>query len=207
MKPLGKELKTVEGFAGATILGDGRVALILDVLGVAQISNVLGEGRARAANEEDNLHLEHGASRDSLLVVRTSPRSNLGLQLAQVDRLEEVDRDQLQRAGGRDAIEYRGRILPLVYLRDLTGDEEMLPDAETLQIVVVEHRDRTFGVVVDEVLDIIDDRFEVSDMASRPGFIGSTIVQERMVDLVDLPGALELIGGGTQPSHQTGVTH
>lgn len=206
VKPLGKELKTVEGFAGATILGDGRVALILDVLGVAQISNVLGEGRARAANEEDNHH-EHGAHRDSLLVVRTSPRANLGLQLAQVDRLEEVERDQLQRAGGRDAIEYRGRILPLVYLRDLTGDEEMLPDADTLQIVVVEHRDRTFGVVVDEVLDIIDDRFEVSDLASRPGFIGSTIVQERMVDLVDLPGALELIGGASPTSHQTGVTH
>ena len=83
----------------------------------------------------------------------------------------------------------------------------MLPDADTLQIVVVEHRDRTFGVVVDEVLDIIDDRFEVSDLASRPGFIGSTIVQERMVDLVDLPGALELIGGASPTSRQTGVTH
>jgi two-component system chemotaxis sensor kinase CheA len=48
VKPLGSQVKDVPAFAGATIMGDGRVALILDVLGLAQRAKVVSEARDRA---------------------------------------------------------------------------------------------------------------------------------------------------------------
>lgn len=195
VKPLGKELKSVVGFAGATILGDGRVSLILDVLGVAQMSKVLTEGQRTRASEGRDAQGEDVSQADSLLVVKSAGSTNFGLQLAQVDRLEEVNADSLQHAGGRDAIHYRGKILPLVYLSDLVEPRVPSLDSATLQIVVVKHQGRTYGVVVEEVLDIVDERFELADLEPKPGFIGSTIVHDRMVDLVDLPQALDLIQG------------
>ena len=167
VKPLGKELKSVVGFAGATILGDGRVSLILDVLGVAQMSKVLTEGQRTRASEGRDAQGEDVSQADSLLVVKSAGSTNFGLQLAQVDRLEEVNADSLQHAGGRDAIHYRGTILPLVYLSDLVEPRVPSLDSATLQIVVVKHQGRTYGVVVEEVLDIVDERFELAGTPRR----------------------------------------
>ena len=64
VKPLGKQLKCVNTFAGATIMGDGRVALILDVLGIGQRANVLSELRDRAVVENHDAARRNDAEGD-----------------------------------------------------------------------------------------------------------------------------------------------
>ena len=127
VKPLGKQLKGLTEYAGATIMGDGRVALILDVLGIGQRSGVLAEGReqARAAAEKN---AQAGVEQQRLLLFRAGSFERLAVPLSLVARLEEFPRSSIEYAGGCQVVQYRNRILPLVPLRDVL--ESAAPDQD-----------------------------------------------------------------------------
>jgi two-component system chemotaxis sensor kinase CheA len=185
VKALGSHLKDVSLFAGATIMGDGKVALILDVLGIAQRARVVSESRERSAAAED-VALTTVDRRRTLLVVGLGGRRRAALDLAQVARLEEFPADALEWAGSREVVQYRGGILPLVRLADAMGIARHVPDAETLEVVVHRAVDgREIGLVVSEILDIVEQELELDTDETRPGLLGSALVQGRVTDVVD----------------------
>ena len=116
VKPLSKQLKGLTVYAGATIMGDGRVALILDVLGIGQRSGVLAESRerARAATEQKT---QSGIEQQRLLLFRAGSFDRLAVPLSLVARLEEFPQSSIEHAGGSQVVQYRNRILRLVPLR------------------------------------------------------------------------------------------
>ncbi len=118
VKPLGKQLKGLTLYAGATIMGDGRVALILDVLGIGQSSGVFGEVRepARAADKQK---AQTEIEQQRLLLFRAGSFDRLAVPLSLVARLEEFPQSAIEFAGGGQVVQYRGRILPLVSLRSV----------------------------------------------------------------------------------------
>ncbi len=118
VKPLGKQLKGLTVYAGATIMGDGRVALILDVLGIGQRSGVLAESREQA-RDAAALKTQTGAEQQRLLLFRAGSFERLAVPLSLVARLEEFPRSSIEHAGGRQVVQYRNRILPLVRLREV----------------------------------------------------------------------------------------
>ena len=126
VKPLSKQLKGLMVYAGATIMGDGRVALILDVLGIGQRSGVLAESReqARAVAEQKTLS---GVEQQRLLLFRAGSFERLAVPLSLVARLEEFPQSSIEHAGGCQVVQYRNRILPLIPLRDVL--ESGAPDA------------------------------------------------------------------------------
>ena len=191
VKPMCQQLKGVPIYAGATILGDGRVALILDVLGLAQHSGVIAEIRDR------NLPivppaLETASRFQSTLLVGLSGDRRMGIPLSQVDRLEEIPRRAIERSGGHEVTQYRGLILPLLRLTDLLSDGRYSPQEElgSLQVVVCAANGRRVGLVVDRILDVVDADAPIG--ASAHGIAGSAIIQDRVTDLLDIPA---LVGG------------
>ncbi len=100
VKPLGKQLKGITCFAGATIMGDGRVALILDVLGVAQRANVIAEVRDRSLTEKNKTET-HGDERQTLLLFDAGAGSRMAIPLSMVARLEEFPRAKIETSGAR----------------------------------------------------------------------------------------------------------
>jgi two-component system chemotaxis sensor kinase CheA len=116
VKPLGKQLKGLTLYAGATIMGDGRVALILDVLGIGQRSGVLAESleQARGAGQQKT---QADASKQRLLLFRAGSFARLAVPLSLVARLEEFPRSAVEHASGGQVVQYRDRILPLVSLQ------------------------------------------------------------------------------------------
>ncbi len=118
VKPLGKQLKGLTEYAGATIMGDGRVALILDVLGIGQRSGVLAESRDQTrVAEEKKRH--GGIEQQRLLLFRAGSFERLAVPLSLVARLEEFPRSSIEFAGGCQVVQYRNRILPLVRIREV----------------------------------------------------------------------------------------
>src|SRR5262249_10732393 len=113
VKPLQKPLKGVPVFAGATIMGDGRVALILDVPGLARRAGVTGGGGQQARTKKHGAAAGPAGARQAVLLVAAGG-SRLAIPLAEVARLEEFPRSAVERAGGRAVVQYRGEILPLV---------------------------------------------------------------------------------------------
>lgn len=187
VKPLGKQLKGLTVYAGATIMGDGRVALILDVLGIGQRSGVLAESReqAHAATEQKT---QSGTEQQRLLLFRGGSFERLAVPLSLVARLEEFPRKSVEHAGGCQVVQYRNRILPLVLLRDVLDAGAGVNDqtADPVQVVVFNDGDRSVGLVVDQILDVAEEAVTVRQKSSRKGLLGSAVVGKRVTDFLDL---------------------
>ncbi len=196
VKPFGREIKGVSVFAGATIMGDGRVALILDVLGLAQRSGIMARGRDLLRGDEADAAGD-ARPRQALLLFQVGDDARIGLPLHKVARLEEFSRDRIERAGHRKVVQYRGEILPLVDLCAFFGQADAGctagPDAEPLQVIVYAENERRFGLVVRRILDIVDDTPPIECDAASPGLLGSTTIQGRVTDLLDVAGVIRAV--------------
>ena len=191
VKPLGKQLKGLSAYAGATIMGDGRVALILDVLGLGELSGVLGRGPRRDPGRRGP-HRGRRTCRQSFLVFRAGSFERLAVPLSLVARLEEFPRDRIEQASGRHVIQYRGQILPLVPLLDVLqpGRATPLELRDPVQVVVFGDGDQVIGVIVDQVVDIVDDAAVVKKRARGAGLAGSAVIGGKVTDFLDLQAVL-----------------
>jgi len=195
VKPLGKQLKSVNVFAGATIMGDGRVALILDVLGLAKRARVVSEGRERSAAEaegklaqDEALHARHRP----VLLVQCGDKGRVAIDLAAVARVEEFSPERLELSSGQEAVQYRGHIMPLIRLTRVLDDGGASDIAGScpLQVVVHEQSGRNVGLVVDRILDVVDEPFQLKRQTARSGVLGSAVIQKRITDFLDVSGLI-----------------
>ncbi|HVN94618.1 MAG TPA: chemotaxis protein CheW [Terracidiphilus sp.] len=196
VKPLSKQLKGLIEYAGATIMGDGRVALILDVLGIGQLSGVLAESReqARTAVEQKS---QSDLKQQRLLLFRAGSFERLAVPLSLVARLEEFPLSSIESAGGSQVVQYRNRILPLVSLRALLEPDvpQQQQTLDPLQVVVFNDGDRSVGVVVDQILDVAEEAVVARQKSSRKGLLGSAVISKRVTDFLDLNEVIHMTSG------------
>ena len=119
VKPLGRQLKGLTCYVGATIMGDGLPALILDVAGLARLGGLMGQSRLQEADADGVEENEAAGRMQKLLLFRAGRFDRLAVPLSLVARLEEVEGERVERAAGRTVLHYRGDILPLVSLRSV----------------------------------------------------------------------------------------
>lgn len=198
VKPLQKQLKGVNVFAGATIMGDGRVALILDVLGLAQRSGVVAESRVRSLTEQTDRPTETGGNaKQSLLVFATYDDGRMAIPLALVARLEEFPIASIERVGHRRVVQYRGEILPLVDVTAaLNGQAETNGVAASrtgnVPVVVCADAGRQVGLVVQRIIDIVEEEIVTSSRGTRAGVQQSAVVQGRVTEFLDVESLVRL---------------
>jgi two-component system chemotaxis sensor kinase CheA len=194
VKPLSKLLKGMNCYAGATIMGDGHVALILDVMGLAQLGRVVGESSAHGQPASDSTP-EGVAERQAVLLFRAGAKDRLAVPLVLVDRLEEFASEAIELSGERKVVQYRGRILPLVpldgYLGGTAGTPPGTAPGEKVQVIVFSEGDKRLGIVVDEILDILDQAITIRSGSSQPGILGSAVLDGQVTDFLDLHYLIE----------------
>ena len=197
VKPLGKHLKGLPMFAGATIMGDGRVALILDALGLAQHARIISEVQEKnCKTAQSTAATADVGDKTQLLLFSLEGREHLALPLDQAARLEEFAESAIERSGSREAVQYRGRIMPLVRLaQHLPGaGANRAEKTGSLQVIVYQRDGRSVGLVVDQIRDIIDEHLDLQAGSASPGILGSAVVQGKITDLVDISGVLNSAG-------------
>jgi len=188
VKPLGKQLKGLEVYAGATIMGDGQIALILDVLGVGRRSGVLSGNRERARSGGEQ-QAQYRTEKQRLLLFTSGSFERLAVPLSLVARLEQFPRAALERAGGAPVVQYRDRILPLISLRAVLEPEATGPDelsGDPAQVIVFNVGDRSVGLLIDRIIDIVEETATVRQKGDRPGILGSAIIGKQVADFLDL---------------------
>jgi two-component system, chemotaxis family, sensor kinase CheA len=192
VKPLAKHLKSIVFFAGATIMGDGKVSLILDVPGLAQSCNL-----SREQDDSDAqavIGADHGKAHSRLLVVEISDYGPMAIPLGQVSRLEEVPPESVKKMSGLEVVQSRGRIMPILRSADLLslksgtedGPRETPRQTGNLHVVACGEGEVVVGLVVERVLDIVDEPLALLLPAMRPGFRGSAIIMGTPMDIIDL---------------------
>ena len=188
VKPLGSHLKEASLFAGATIMGDGRVSLILDIVGIAQRARVLNEGRDRNKLADQVEAAAAGAERCTLLLVEVGEDRRAAIALSDVERLEEFAATDLEWSGSQEVVQYRDDILPLLRLGDALGVGGFAHGAadEGINVVVHSIDGRSVGIVVGRILDIVEQEVRFDGGSGHSGLLGSAIVQDRVTDVVDI---------------------
>lgn len=190
VKPLGQQLKGNPLFAGATIMGDGHVALILDVMGMAQRAGVVSESEDRSVHELASGRAEGSGAWQTLLLLAVG-RRRMALPISIISRLEEIPRQMVELADGREVVQYRDHILPLIRLAEVLETEADAPALERpLQVVVYSEQDWSVGIVVDEIVDIVETVVQTDTAAQTPGVVGSAVIQQHVTDLIDLPALI-----------------
>ena len=203
VKPLGQHVKQIPVFAGATILGDGGVALILDVPGVASTAQVQEVSRRLAAAEaardlgEDTAVADHR----TFVLLRVGAERQVAVPLTSVSRLEEATAEAIEHAGGRLVVQYRGELLPLVRLEEVL-EESSAPTLGAREgrvaLVVYCDGERHLGLLASEILDIVEGVFDVRRVGPSLAIVGSTVVNGHATDVLDVRAALELSEGGSR---------
>ena len=181
VKPVCSILRNIAMFSGNTILGDGSVIMIVDPNGIAtNIRDVDLERETSDAVEDDH----HGADdkRQTLLVFRAGSDEPKAVPLSLVTRLEEIETDKIERSNGMLVVQYRGRLMPLVHV-DPHGELS----AEGRQpVLVFTDRDRAAGLIVDEIIDIVEDRLNIELAGSAEGHIGSAVIRGKATEVLDV---------------------
>ena len=193
VKPLGQHLKHISAFAGATVMGDGEVALILDVTGLAQGGHLLSEAKKAVLQEvvqETTVKTASEVAKQEILLFRTANNRRTAVPLSTVDRLEEFKAEQFESAGAQIVVQYRGELLPIANLSDKADLTTSAADDEVRNVLVCSYQGRRMGIVVDQILDVAD---EVVNMESRwkdRYSSGAAVVQKHVTDFLDLETVL-----------------
>ncbi|WP_245544700.1 chemotaxis protein CheW [Mobilicoccus pelagius] len=190
VKPLGKQLRGIDLYAGATLMGDGRVALILDANALAAHAGMVNES-AEAARRAAEEAIASSKDSTSLLVVKLSNGRRVALPLACVERLEEFSMSRVETVGPNQVVQYRGVILPLLRLADDYGSYDAMEAQDaSLQVVVCHHQGHLVGFVVAQVLDIVEDELSIRTHLDTGGNLGSAVVNEHVTELLNIDATL-----------------
>jgi two-component system chemotaxis sensor kinase CheA len=214
VKPLGRPLSQIPSYAGATILGDGHVALILDIHGIARSAGIVveashtltGDARERGGEDGDS---SAAPRRRPLLVFDVREGWRAAVPLRAIARIEEFELAAIERIGDRPVVQYRGEILPLVRLESLLDPAAppltaSLPARCIIQVLVCIRDGRSVGLIVDRVVDIEEHDAALLESTERDGLIASFIIGGLVTDVLDLESLLERADPGrlAAPLHE-----
>jgi two-component system, chemotaxis family, sensor kinase CheA len=188
VKPMSSKLRHIAMFSGNTILGDGAVILIIDPNGVLHAIG-LAETARRGAEEQREAQSEvQDAATESMLVFRAGSPNPKAVPISLVTRLEEIDARTIEMSSGRPLVQYRGQLMPLVPV----NDEVRIKTSGTQPLLVFSDDERSIGLVVDEIVDIVDDRLDIELATERPGLIGSAVIKGQATEVIDIAYYLPL---------------
>jgi two-component system chemotaxis sensor kinase CheA len=194
VKPLGKQLTGITAYAGATIMGDGKVVLILDAMGLAQKAHVVSqENRDPARNDASDSEEVKSVDRQPLLIFSPGNETRMAVPLSMVARLEEFNSNLLENSDGQEVVQYRGDIMPLIFLSDIFGMNTPREKEDTMRVIVYSSRGRSVGVVVDKIIDIVEEAVTIKKGSVGQGLLGSTVVQDKVTDLLDVEDVIRRV--------------
>ncbi len=198
VKPVGRLIKHLPAYAGCTITGDGRVIMILDAAGIASIAQVAStetrdeaEQAARAA--ERALAARQTETRESVLLFDAGYPALQAVPLSLVARLEEFPLSAMEEADGHFLVQYRGALMPVV-----AANASMdLRSLDPRPVIVFSDRNRTMGLAVNEIRDIVEEHVQLQRRAARPGVLGVSVIAGRATEVIDTDHFLRHAHGET----------
>ncbi|MEH1838879.1 MAG: chemotaxis protein CheA [Nostoc sp.] len=214
VKPLARQLKALSLFAGATVLGDGTVALIIDVVGLANRTGITAKQKQLLSENAANSQ-EQAGDRQTILLFEGPQGARMGIPLAIAFRLEEIPASAVEKVANQDVFQYYDQILPLIDLykifsdsdafstrryangglrqRNHLDDEALAIVAETLQIIIVSpYAELSVGLVVDRILDIVEEPLTIKGIPSRPGVLFCAVIQGKITEILDIETVIRI---------------
>ncbi len=180
VKPVAPMLRDIQLFSGNTILGDGSVIMILDPNGIAAGNGEMSLSES-ALEEQKSVQSADAQERVAMLIFRAAGESPKAVPLALIARLEEFEIETIEHANTRAMVQYRGQLMPLVFF----DESQSLRESGRQPVLVFTDNDRAMGLVVDEIVDIIEIELAINISSERVGTVGSAIIANKATDVID----------------------
>src|SRR3954454_16306075 len=181
VKPMSTKLRHIEMFSGNTILGDGAVIMIIDPNGIAKALGASGAASHQIAEENAASRASAAEQLTSLLVFRAGSSQPKAVPLGLVTRLEEIAPDKIELSNGRYMVQYRDQLMPLVQMAGVTVQTQ-----GSQPILVFSDDGRSMGLVVDEIIDIVEERLNIEVGGSSSGILGSAVIKGQATEVIDV---------------------
>lgn len=195
VKPLARFLKNISIYSGATVLGDGSVAFIMDVMGIAQKHLGKSSIDAEASGMSDK-YSEFGNNELELrefVLVSLASQTKHAIPLSVVSRMEEIKTSSIELSGYQRVIRYRGGILRIINLNEALGYPASRNEKDITQVIVVKTDDQLFGLEVDQIIDVLSTRdFLDESLATHEAITGNLVTQNEIIVVVDAEKVYEL---------------
>ena len=188
VKPMSSKLRHIGMFSGNTILGDGAVIMIVDPNGVAQALGSTAASQMVASTAAEAPPAASDEKPTSLLVFRAGSAEPKAVPLALITRLEEIDARRIELSNGRHMLQYRDQLMPLVSM----SDSVRVKDEGPQPLLVFSDGQRSMALVVDEIVDIVEDRLDIQVASNKPGTLGSAIINAEVTEIIDVGHFLPL---------------
>ncbi|WP_203074614.1 hybrid sensor histidine kinase/response regulator [Falsiroseomonas ponticola] len=193
VKPVAPILRHIGMFSGNTILGDGSVIMILDPNGIARVTGVAGDGAEQRSLAGQATGGVRSNDKTALLLFRAGDATPKAVPLGLIARLDDIPVENIEQSGGTPVVQYRGQLMPLL---SMTGDYGPPQGERGRQTVLVfSEGERSLGLMVDAILDVVDESLNVQAGQGRPGFLGSAVIAGKVTDVVDTAWWLRQAGG------------
>jgi two-component system chemotaxis sensor kinase CheA len=187
VKPVAPVLRGTPFYVGNTILGDGKVIMILDPNSLSNAAGQIGSGDAKAVNDDANDPAANSAMA-SFLLFRAGDNELKAVPLELVSRIENFATTTIEHVGGRQVVQYRDQLMPLVPF----AMDHQWKDHGQQEVLVFSDSGRSMGLAVDQVVDIVRDRMAIELSSDRPDLLGSAVIAGKAVDVVDVSHYLTL---------------
>ncbi|QWG13589.1 hybrid sensor histidine kinase/response regulator [Bradyrhizobium sediminis] len=181
VKPMSTKLRHIDMFSGNTILGDGAVIMIIDPNGIAKALGAAGSASHEIADENAASRASAAEQLTSLLVFRAGSTQPKAVPLGLVTRLEELATDKIELSNGRYMVQYRDQLMPLVQMEGVS-----VQSSGSQPILVFADDGRSMGLVVDEIIDIVEERLNIEVAGSRDGILGSAVIKGQATEVIDV---------------------
>jgi two-component system, chemotaxis family, sensor kinase CheA len=181
VKPMSTKLRHIDMFSGNTILGDGAVIMIIDPNGIAKALGASGNADREIADENAAHRAATAEQLTSLLVFRAGSSQPKAVPLGLVTRLEEIAAEKIELSNGRSMVQYREQLMPLVQMRGVD-----VRTSGSQPILVFADDGRSMGLVVDEIIDIVEERLNIEVAGSSEGILGSAVIKGQATEVIDV---------------------
>jgi two-component system, chemotaxis family, sensor kinase CheA len=179
VKPVAPILRHVTMFSGNTILGDGSVIMILDPNGIARGTGV-GAGTEGKLMQSARVDTQTSADKTAMLLFRAGASRRMGVPLGLVARLEDIPRESIESSCGAPVTQYRGKLMPLIAI-----DGSIEQERSTQPLLVFAEGERIMGLMVDEIIDVVEDKLDIELAGARSGLLGTAVIGGQATDVLD----------------------
>jgi two-component system, chemotaxis family, sensor kinase CheA len=196
VKPLSGAIANLSCYSGMTILGDGTVTMILEPNGLLQYIGANIE--AHNDNSADQNLTDSGNQKTTFLVFKAGNSGPKAIPLSLITRLEDIDVDKIEWSSGQRLTQYRGRLMAL----KSAHADLVVKSSGTQPVIVIADDTYAIGIMVDEIIDIVEDQLSISMDSNMPGILGSAIIRERSTEIVDVAHFAPHLNGNPTASKQ-----
>lgn len=199
VKPLSLFIKNCKCFSGATIMGDGRVAMILDAAGIITTSNLsFSEIHANDQKRRNSGPLETNTGTQqsqSILLFSNAPNEVFAMPLASILRLEKIQMSSIEKIGQQQFLPYQGKSMALIFLHEQLPVTPMEYTLEEAYLIIPNDGNGSVGIIASSILDAMDLVVKLEpSLKNHPGIMGSAVINNHITLFINPQGLLESSG-------------